>query len=72
MGDSSSISSSASLDEDNEGVWETENVSLPVTNVAVVVGTRYYFDYVKVQGIQFAIFWFIICSWEINYSIYII
>ena len=37
LGDSSSISST--LDQDNEGVWETENVSLLVANVAVVVGT---------------------------------
>ena len=37
LGDSSSISST--LDEDNEGVWETENVSLLVANVAVAVGT---------------------------------
>ena len=35
LGDSSSISST--LNEDNEGVWETENVSLLVTNVAVAV-----------------------------------
>ena len=35
--DSSSISSS--LDEDNEGVWETENVLLLVANVSVTVGT---------------------------------
>ena len=37
LGDSSSISST--LDEDNEGVLETENVSLLVVNVAVTVGT---------------------------------
>ena len=37
LGDSSSISST--LDEDNEDVWETENVSLLVANVAVAVGT---------------------------------
>ena len=37
LGDSSSISST--LDQDNEGVWETENVSLLVANVAVAVGT---------------------------------
>ena len=37
LGDSSSISST--LDQDNEGVWETESVSLLVANVAVVVGT---------------------------------
>ena len=36
LGDSSSISST--LDQDNEGVWETENVSLLVANVAVAVG----------------------------------
>ena len=35
LGDSSSISST--LDEDNEGVWETENVSLLEANVAVAV-----------------------------------
>ena len=35
MGDSSSIS--PTLDEDNEGVWETENVSLLEANVAVAV-----------------------------------
>ena len=35
--DSSSISST--LDEDNEGVWETENVLLLVANDAVAVGT---------------------------------
>ena len=35
LGDSSSISST--LDEDNEGVWETENASLLVANVAVAV-----------------------------------
>ena len=64
LGDSSSISST--LDEDNEGVWETENVSLLVANVAVAVGIT------TVIGIQIAIFWFIICSWEINSSIYII
>ena len=44
LDDSSSISST--LDEDNEGVWETENVSLLVANVAVAVGRYYYFDYV--------------------------
>ena len=37
MGHSSSISST--LDEDNEGVWETENVSLLVAKVVVAVGT---------------------------------
>ena len=37
LGDSSSISST--LDEDHEGVSETENVSLLVANVAVAVGT---------------------------------
>ena len=37
LGDSSSISST--LDEDNEDVWETKNVSLLVANVAVAVGT---------------------------------
>ena len=37
MSDSSPISSTS--DEDNEGVWETESVSLLVANVAVVVGT---------------------------------
>ena len=36
MVDSSSISSTS--DEDNEGVWETENVSLLVVSVAVAVG----------------------------------
>ena len=37
LGDSSSISST--LDEDNGVVWETENVSLLVANVAAAVGT---------------------------------
>ena len=37
LGNSSSISSS--LDEDNEDVWETENISLLVASVAVVLGT---------------------------------
>ena len=37
LGDSSSISST--LDSNNKGVWETENVSLLVANVAVAVGT---------------------------------
>ena len=37
LGDSSSLCST--LDEDNEGAWETENVSLLVVNVAVGVGT---------------------------------
>ena len=64
LGDSSSISST--LDEDNEGVWETENVSLLVANVAVAVGTS------TVISIQIAVFWFFICSWEINSSIYVI
>ena len=65
LGDSSSISST--LDQDNEGVWETENVSLLVANVAVAVGTT-----MCQIGSQIAIFWFIIRSWEINSSIYII
>ena len=66
LGDSSSISST--LDEDNEeDIWETENVSLLVANVAVAVGTTTLMMY-----IQIAIVWFIICSWEINSSIYII
>ena len=29
----------ANESEDNEGVWETENVSLLVANIAVAVGT---------------------------------
>ena len=37
LGHSSSISST--LDEDNEGVWETENVSLLVESLAIAVGT---------------------------------
>ena len=37
LDDSSSISST--LDEDNEGVWETENVSLLVESLAIAVGT---------------------------------
>ena len=37
LGDSYYIS--YTLDEANEGVWETENVLLPVANVAVAVGT---------------------------------
>ena len=37
LDNSSSISSS--LDEDNEDVWETENISLLVASVAVVLGT---------------------------------
>ena len=66
LGDSSSISST--LDEDNEeDIWETENVSLLVANVAVAVGTTTLMMY-----IQIAIVWFIICSWEINSSIHII
>ena len=64
MGDSFSISST--LDEDNEGVWETENVSLLEANVAVAVavGTTTLIMY-RYSNCH-------ICSWEINSSIYII
>ena len=60
---------SSTFDEYNEGVWETENVSLLVANVAVAVGTTTFWLCI---GIQIAIFWFITSSWEINSSIYII
>ena len=30
---------SSSLNEDNEGVWETQNISLFAVNVVVAVGT---------------------------------
>ena len=68
MGDCFSISST--IDEDNEGVWETENVPLLVANVFVAVGIQLVLW--LAIGIQIAIFWFIICSSEINSSIYII
>ena len=45
LGDSSSICST--LDKDNEGYWEAENVSLLVANYGLCI------------GIQIAICWFI-------------
>ena len=69
MGDFSSISST--LDGDNEGVWETENVWLLAANAAVAVGTTTFWLWC-IGSIQIAIFWFIIWGWEINSSIYII
>ena len=63
--DSSSISSI--LDEDNEGVWETENVLLLVANVSVTVGTTALIMY-RYSNCHFLIHYL---QWEINSSIYI-
>ena len=67
FGDPSSTSST--LDEDNEVVWEAENVSLLVVNVAAaVVGTTTLIMY-SYSDYHFLIYF---CSREINSSFYII
>ena len=53
--------------EDNEGVWETKRF-ITCSKHCCCSG-YYYFDYVAI-GIQVAIFWFIICNWGMNSSIY--